>query len=136
MINPINKALSKKDVQKYKVEPYVIAADIYSNPDMPGRGGWTWYTGSAGWFYNIGITDILGIKKEGNTLRINPSVPYTWKSFDVEYRYLDTLYKIKVNFNSKNDGIIVDGDKINKNYITLKNDKRIHAVIVNGGTND
>lgn len=136
MINPINKALSKKDVQKYKVEPYVIAADIYSNPDMPGRGGWTWYTGSAGWFYNIGITGILGIKKEGNTLRINPSVPYTWKSFDVEYRYMDTLYKIKVNFNSKNDGIIVDGDKINKNYITLKNDKRIHAVIVNGGTND
>ena len=137
MINPINRSLTKKDVQKYKVEPYVIAADIYSNPDMPGRGGWTWYTGSAGWFYNIGITEILGLKKEGNILRFKPSVPHSWKSFEVEYKYMDTLYKIKVNFSgSKEMGILVDGDKINKNYITLKNDKRIHAVIVNGGTND
>ena len=136
MINPINRTLNKKDVQKYKVEPYVIAADIYSNPDMPGRGGWTWYTGSSGWFYNIGITEILGLKKEGNTLRFKPSVPHGWKSFEVEYKYMDTLYKIKVNFSNKEMGILVDGDKINKNYITLKNDKRIHAVIVNGGTND
>lgn len=131
MINPINRSLTKKDVMRYKVEPYVIAADIYSNISNPARGGWTWYTGSAGWFYNIAITEILGIKKEGNTLRFKPSVPTTWKSFEVEYKYLDTLYKIKVNLNSKNDGILVDGDKINKNYITLKNDKRIHAIIVN-----
>ena len=131
MINPINRSLTKKDVMRYKVEPYVIAADIYSNISNPARGGWTWYTGSAGWFYNIAITEILGIKKEGNTLRFKPSVPTTWKSFEVESKYLDTLYKIKVNLNSKNDGILVDGDKINKNYITLKNDKRIHAIIVN-----
>ena len=136
MINPVNRTLNKKDVLKYKVEPYVIAADIYSNPEMPGRGGWTWYTGSAGWFYNIGITEILGIKKEGNILRFKPSVPHSWKSFEIEYRYMDTLYKIKINLNNKNEGIIVDGDKINKNYVTLKNDKRIHAVIVNGGMND
>ena len=136
MINPINRSLTKKDVMRYKVEPYVIAADIYSNPSNPARGGWTWYTGSAGWFYNIGITEILGIKKEGNTLRFVPGVPSNWKSYEVEYRYFDTLYKIKINLNSKNDGILVDGDRISKNYITLKNDKRIHAVIVNGGTND
>ena len=136
MINPINRSITKKDVLRYKVEPYVIAADIYSNPSHPARGGWTWYTGSAGWFYNIGITEILGIKKEGNTLRFVPGVPTSWKSYEVEYKYYDTLYKIKVNLNSKADGIFVDGDKINKNYVTLKNDKRIHAVIVNGGTND
>ncbi len=136
MINPINRSLNKNSVQKYKVEPYVIAADIYSSPMYPARGGWTWYTGSAGWFYNIGITEILGLKKEGNTLRFKPAVPKNWKSFEVEYRYIDTLYKIKINFNNKEEGILVDGDKINKNYITLKNDKRIHAVIVNGGTND
>lgn len=136
MINPINRTLNKKDVKKYCVEPYVIAADIYSNPDHQARGGWTWYTGSAGWFYYVGITEILGIKKEGNTLRFKPSVPHTWKSFEVEYRYMDTLYKIKINLNSKNNDILVDGDKINKDYITLKNDKRIHAVIVNGGFND
>ena len=136
MINPINRTLTKKEVQKYKIEPYVIAGDIYSNKDHLGRGGWSWYTGSAGWFYYIGLTEILGLKKEGNTLKFKPSVPQSWKSFEVEYKYIDTLYKIKVNLNSKNEGILVDGDKVNKNYITLKNDKRIHAVIVNGGNND
>lgn len=130
MINPINRTLDKKQVMKYQVEPYVIAADIYSNPSNIGRGGWTWYTGSAGWFYNVGITEILGLKKEGNTLKINPSVSNDWKSFEVDYKYLDTLYKIKVNFTNNND-IVLDGDKINKNYITLKNDKRLHAVIIN-----
>ena len=136
MINPINRTLTKKDVKKYKVEPYVIAADIYSNEDYPARGGWTWYTGSAGWFYYVGLTEIIGLKKEGNILRFNPAVPKSWKSFEIEYRYIDTLYKIKINFNNKKDEIIVDGDKINKDYVTLKNDKRIHAVIVNGGNND
>ena len=136
MINPINRSLTKKDVQKYKVEPYVIAADIYSNQNHPARGGWTWYTGSSGWFYNIGITEILGLKKEGNTLKFKPSVPANWKSFEVDYKYMDTTYKIKYNLNSKSEGISLDGDKVSKNYITLKNDKRIHAVIINGGAND
>lgn len=130
MINPVNRTLTKYDVNKYKVEPYVIAADIYSNDKNPARGGWTWYTGSSGWFYNVGITYILGIQKEGNVLRIRPSVPNGWVSYDVEYKYLDTLYKIKVNFTDNND-IVVDGDKINKDFITLKNDKRLHAVVVN-----
>ena len=84
MINPINRSLTKKDVERYKVEPYVIAADIYNNPNHLARGGWTWYTGSAGWFYHIGLTEILGLKKEGNTIRFNPSVPKSWKSFDIE----------------------------------------------------
>ena len=136
MINPINRTLTKKDVKNYKVEPYVIAADIYSNEKYPARGGWTWYTGSAGWFYYVAITEILGMKKEGNTIRFKPSVPKAWKSFEVEYRYIDTLYKIKFNYNNKSEGIIVDGDKISKNYVTLKNDKRIHAVVINGGNND
>lgn len=135
MINPINRTKDEKDVLKYKVEPYVIAADIYSNKNNPSRGGWTWYTGSAGWFYYVGITEIIGMKKCANTLSFSPSVPDYWKSLEIEYKYFDTLYKIKINFN-KNDGITVDGDKINKNYITLKNDKRIHAVVVNGGNND
>ncbi len=63
MINPINRSLTIDDIQKYKVEPYVIAADIYSNPNHAGRGGWTWYTGSASWAYKIGIEEILGFKK-------------------------------------------------------------------------
>ncbi len=136
MINPINRSLNRKDAQKYSVEPYVIAADIYSNPYYPARGGWTWYTGSAGWFYNVGLTEILGIKKTGNTLRIKPNVPSEWKSFEFEYKYIDTTYKIKVNLKGKKDEILVDGDKISKDYITLKNDKRLHAVVINGGTDD
>lgn len=130
MINPINRSLDKKGADIYKVEPYVIAADIYSNKNNPARGGWTWYSGSSGWFYNVGITEIIGLKKEGNILRIKPSVPKSWDNFEIEYRYYDTLYKIKINFSSY-DEIVLDGDKIDKNYVLLKNDKRIHAVIIN-----
>ncbi len=130
MINPINRTTSSKDVEKYKVEPYVIAADIYSNEQNLARGGWTWYTGSAGWFYNIGISEILGLKKEGNTLKIKPSIPSHWDGYELEYKYFDTLYKIRVHV-SDNCDIVLDGDKCNKDYITLKNDKRLHAVVVN-----
>ena len=130
MINPINRSKTKKEEDVYKVEPYVIAADIYSNNDHKARGGWTWYTGSAGWFYNIGITEILGIKKSGNTLRFEPSVPSDWTNFEVDYRYYGTLYKIKINFTDNNE-IVVDGEKTKKDYITLKKDKRFHAIIVN-----
>lgn len=130
MINPINRTLTKNDVKRYKVEPYVIAADIYSNKQNPGRGGWTWYTGSSAWFYNIGITQILGLRKEGNTLKFSPSVPDNWDCYEIEYKYFDTLYKIKVNFTDNND-IVLDGDKLTKDFITLKNDKRIHAIVVN-----
>lgn len=130
MINPINRTLSEKDVNIYKVEPYVIAADIYSSKQAPARGGWTWYTGSAAWFYNVGLSEILGLKKEGNTLRFVPSIPSNWDGFEMEYKYFDTLYKIRVHV-SNNCDIVLDGDKCNKDYITLKNDKRIHAVVVN-----
>jgi cyclic beta-1,2-glucan synthetase len=131
MINPVNRAYDEKSVNKYKVEPYVIAADIYSNKNNPGRGGWTWYSGSAGWFYNVGLTEILGFKKEDNKIRFKPSVPSGWKSFEIEYHYQETIYKIKVNVNSTKDDIILDGEKQNKDYITIKNDKRIHAVVIN-----
>ena len=104
---------------------------LYSNFQYSGRGGWTWYTGSAGWFYNVGLTGILGFKKQGNILMISPSVPSDWKSFEVEYRYLDTLYKIKVNLKTDKNNIMVDGEAVQSNSIKLKNDKRIHAVIVN-----
>ncbi len=131
MINPINRTKTKKDVLKYRVEPYVIAADIYSNKDNPARGGWTWYTGSSAWFYNIGLTAILGFNKEGNNLYINPHVIKEWESFEIEYKHIDTLYKIKVNMKSKSNNIVLDGEAQVKEYITLKNDKRTHAVIFN-----
>ena len=131
MINPINRTKDKKDTDIYKVEPYVIAADIYSNKNNPARGGWTWYTGSAGWFYNVGLTEILGFIREDNKIRFKPHLPSGWKSFELEYHYYDTTYKIKVNLNGNKEDIILDGEKVEKDYITVKNDKRVHAVIVN-----
>ena len=125
MLNPINHALSNKDALKYKVEPYVISADIYSNNNYIGQGGWTWYTGSAGWFYNVGIEGILGIKKEGNVLSIKPNVPKTWNIYKVIYTYKDTIYEITlVRGNSYK--IIVDG--VTRNEILLVSDKKTHIV--------
>ena len=94
LINPIHRTATLADVLKYKVEPYCIAADIYSNPQHPGRGGWTWYTGSASWAYKTGIENILGLQKEGNTLVVNPSIPSEWDHFSITYRYGNTPYHI------------------------------------------
>jgi cyclic beta-1,2-glucan synthetase len=81
-------------VLKYKVEPYCIAADIYSNQQHPGRGGWTWYTGSASWAYKTGIENILGLQREGDKLTLRPCIPSDWDSFTIHYRYGNTHYHI------------------------------------------
>jgi cyclic beta-1,2-glucan synthetase len=86
LINPVNHARSREDVQKYRVEPYVVAADVYSQPMYPGRGGWTWYTGSAGWMYRVGIESILGLHLEGNALRVDPCIPRSWAQFEATIR--------------------------------------------------
>ena len=95
LINPIHRTLTLSDVLKYKVEPYCIAADIYSNPQHPGRGGWTWYTGSASWAYKTGIENILGFHKEGNVLTLTPNVPSEWDEFTIRYRFGNTTYVLK-----------------------------------------
>ena len=97
MLNPIHHASSRAGSYRYKVEPYVVAADIYSNPQHIGRGGWTWYTGSAGWMYRAGLESILGFCLEGSSLRINPSIPKNWPGFEMSYRYKSTTYLIMVN---------------------------------------
>ena len=97
LINPIHRTQTLADVLKYKVEPYCIAADIYSNPQHPGRGGWTWYTGSASWAYKTGIENILGLHKEGNRLTLNPSVPSGWPEFTLRYRFGSTTYIFQYN---------------------------------------
>ncbi len=95
LINPIHRTSTLADVLKYKVEPYCIAADIYSNPQHPGRGGWTWYTGSASWAYKTGIENILGFHKQGDTLVMDPRIPSEWDHFTIRYRYGHTLYTIR-----------------------------------------
>ena len=97
LINPINHSRTTKECATYKVEPYSIAADVYSVHPHIGRGGWTWYTGAAGWFYRVGIEHILGLQRRGNTLEINPCIPPEWPGFTMEYQFSGTRYKIQVN---------------------------------------
>lgn len=96
MINPIEHARNREMALKYKVEPYVIAADIYSKGNLTGRGGWTWYTGSASWMQVAGIEYILGLKIENNVLKIQPCIPRDWKEYKIQYRYGNSIYHIKV----------------------------------------
>ena len=96
MLNPINHALTSADAYRYKVEPYVIAADIYSAPGHVGRGGWTWYTGSAGWMYRAGVEHILGLRREGNVLLVDPCVPRTWPRFEARVRHGTAWYVVGV----------------------------------------
>lgn len=126
-INPINRTANQKQVEIYKTEPYVIAADIYSNKDHKGRGGWTWYTGSSGWFYKVGIEDILGFNKKGEKLEIKPNVPSNWNNYEITYKYMDTIYNIKVQISSSNS-ILIDGNNVSE--INLINDKKEHEIIV------
>ncbi len=100
MLNPINHASTRAGTHKYKVEPYVLAADIYSEPPHIGRGGWTWYTGSAAWFYRAGIESILGLKVTGKFLWMDPCIPEHWPCFTIDYQHGLTSYKISVT-NSK-----------------------------------
>lgn len=136
MINPINHSLTQDLALCYKVEPYVIAADIYSEAPHLGRGGWTWYTGSAGWMYTAGIESILGFKLSGNKLKIDPRIHPEWKSYKIIYQHLNTTYEIEVK-NPKGlsfgvgkismDGGAVDGEK---SFIELVDDKAHHKVVV------
>ena len=95
-MNPINRSNSRANAQRYKVEPYVVAGDIYAEPPHIGRGGWTWYTGSAGWLYRTGLEWILGFRIRGMILNIDPCIPRNWPGYSIDFRYHSALYKIKV----------------------------------------
>ena len=137
MLNPIHRSATAKDAERYKVEPYVVAADVYSHPDHMGRGGWTWYTGSAGWMYRLGLEAILGLRRAGNVLRINPCVPRTWPGHVIHYQYGETHYHISVqNDSSVNRGvaeITLDGEPLQNGEIPLLADGNRHEVRVRMG---
>ncbi|MFC1936214.1 GH36-type glycosyl hydrolase domain-containing protein [Chloroflexota bacterium] len=134
LLNPISHANSPEKAEHYKVEPYVIAADIYSEPPFNGSGGWTWYTGSSGWMYRLGIEGILGIAKEGKMLKINPCIPQNWPGFKVDYRFGTTYYKISVeNLHNVNQGIrkiLLDGSPLPGSSFPLVDDGQPHEVRV------
>jgi cyclic beta-1,2-glucan synthetase len=96
LINPVNHSSTRAAIHRYKVEPYVVCADVYSAPAHIGRGGWTWYTGSAGWMYRTAIEGILGITLRGAVLRVNPCIPRNWPSFEVTYKHGSSRYRIAV----------------------------------------
>jgi cyclic beta-1,2-glucan synthetase len=95
-LNPITRGQTPDDVQRYKVEPYVVAGDVYSEPPHVGRGGWTWYTGSAAWLYRAGLESILGFGLQGDRLVIDPCIPRTWSRFTIAFRYRSARYDIAV----------------------------------------
>jgi cyclic beta-1,2-glucan synthetase len=96
LLNPINHTRTRADVYRYKVEPYVVAADVYANPAHVGRGGWTWYTGAAGWMYRAGIESILGLRMRGDFLHMDPCIPKSWPHFEMTMRYRSARYEIRV----------------------------------------
>ena len=117
-----------------KVEPYVMAADVYAVPPHSGRGGWTWYTGSAGWMYKAGLESILGFQKHGNTLLLDPCIPQKWPEYTISYKYFDSIYNIKVkNPEGVNKGVktIVEGSETREgNILELVNDGKVHDIEV------
>jgi cellobiose phosphorylase len=120
MINPLNHGIDEDTITQYKVEPYVMAADIYGENTNRGRGGWTWYTGSAGWMYQMITTSFLGLQREGNVLHIKPCIPVDWPSVRINYRYIDTLYIIEIY----QDKSVSGNDTLQS--ITLENDGQAH----------
>jgi len=106
LLNPVNHASSFEDVQRYKVEPYVVAADVYSVAPHVGRGGWTWYTGSAGWMYRAGVEGILGIQRAGASVSVNPCIPAAWPGFEASLTMGASHYDIRVeNISARGTGV-------------------------------
>jgi cyclic beta-1,2-glucan synthetase len=132
IINPVGHAGSPEKIATYKVEPYVIAADVYAVAPHIGRGGWTWYTGSAGWMYRLVMESLLGLRLETDRLRFAACLPADWKSFKIHYRYRETVYHISVvqTGDAGLAGVTVDGVEQPDTAISLVDDHQEHSVEV------
>jgi cellobiose phosphorylase len=133
LINPLNHSRTAEAVATYKVEPYVIAADVYAIPPHTGRGGWTWYTGAAGWYYRHILESLLGFQRQAGTLKIVPCIPGEWDTYALHYRFGETLYHIKVSHTppgtvAAESRTTLDGVEIGDNAIPLNDDHREHFV--------
>jgi cyclic beta-1,2-glucan synthetase len=135
MLNPINHGRTADDVDRYQVEPYVVAADVYAHPMHVGRGGWTWYTGSAGWMYQAAVEGLLGLRREGATFSVNPSIPAMWAEYSIDWVVAgQTRYRIDVtNPEHRCRGVAsatLDGTAVDPRAIPLVDDGQNHAVVV------
>jgi cyclic beta-1,2-glucan synthetase len=133
IINPVNHAKSATAMATYKVEPYVVAADVYAVPPHIGRGGWTWYTGSAGWMYRLITESLLGLRLEVDRLHFEPCLPSGWGSFKVHYRYRETVYHIEIVQGLGAAAMTIDGEVRDGGPIPLVDDGREHMVAVSLG---
>ena len=131
MITPISHTETKEKTKIYKIEPYVLPGDIYSNKFMNGRGGWSWYTGSSSWYYKICLENILGLRKKGDKLYLPTNCPENWAHYELQYRYKSNLYNIRISKNPIEDGekeIYANGQKLQNDYIILKDENKIENI--------
>jgi len=132
MLNPVHHGGTPERIATYKVEPYVLAADVYAVPPHTGRGGWTWYTGSAAWMYRLLVETLLGVNLEGDHLRLIPRLPKSWPSFKIHYRYRQTVYHIAITRltaeSEETNQCWLDGEALSGPTIPLRDDQQEHAV--------
>jgi cyclic beta-1,2-glucan synthetase len=138
MLNPIERARTPESAERYRVEPYAVAADVYRLPERVGQGGWTWYTGSAAWMYRVWIEEVLGMKIRGEGLVIDPVIPSGWRQFGVRYRRGEALYEISVeNPEGVCRGVAwvtMDGRRLEDPRIPLEEVSIRHTVVVRMGS--
>ena len=134
MLSPIHHTETPADVARYRVEPYVVAADVYAARGHEGAGGWTWYTGSAAWMYRIALERILGVRRVAGGLHLSPAAPSGWSRFEITYRHGSAAYHIVVHNPSGAPGIVkrvsLDGAWLPSAIVPLADDARDHAVEV------
>ena len=142
LINPLSHADRQESIDRYRVEPYVVAADVYGVEPHAGRGGWTWYTGSASWMYRLIIESLLGIDQRADRWRIQPCLPHHWSHVELHFRYRETVYHVRIESNvddsSEQSGsppqrltqLVLDGTTIAEDFITLVDDRRPHEILV------
>ncbi|MBN1356316.1 hypothetical protein JXA40_08650, partial [bacterium] len=132
MLNPIRHGGTPEQIAIYKVEPYIVAADVYAVAPHAGRGGWTWYTGSAAWMYRLLIETLLGVNLEGDQLRLSSLLPLSWTTLKIHYRYRNTVYHITVarlDADSADASLLfLDGRQLSGVTIPLQDDRQEHFV--------
>jgi cyclic beta-1,2-glucan synthetase len=137
MLNPVNHTRTPADVERYKAEPYVVAGDVSAHSAHAGRGGWSWYTGSAGWMYRAGLESILGLQRRGTSFELNPCVPSSWPEYSILWCFGSTRYQIVVeNPERRCRGVrsaVLDNAPVDPRSIPLLDDGATHRVVVTLG---
>ncbi len=134
MLNPINHTRTAADAFRYKTEPYAVAGDVYAREPHAGRGGWSWYTGSAAWMYRAGLESLLGLRRRGDVFSVNPCIPSSWSKYQIVWRFLSTQYEITVtNPQRRCQGVVraeLDGLSVDLEGIPLVDDGGTHHVSI------